>query len=34
VGALFAVDRDGRLRGVVTIDQVRRALQSAAVPGA
>jgi Zn-dependent protease len=34
VGALFAVDRDGRLRGVVTIDQVRRALQGAAVPGA
>jgi hypothetical protein len=34
VGALFAVDPEGRLRGVVTIDQVRRALQSAAVPGA
>jgi Zn-dependent protease len=33
IGALFAVDRDGRLRGVVTIDQVRRALQSAVVPG-
>jgi CBS domain-containing protein len=33
-GALFAVDPDGRLRGVVTIDQVRRALQSTAVPGA
>jgi Zn-dependent protease len=32
-GALFAVDGDGRLRGVVTIDQVRRALQSATVPG-
>ena len=32
-GALFAVDGDGRLRGVVTIDQVRRALQSAAIPG-
>jgi len=31
VGALFAVDRDGHLRGVVTIDQVRRALQSATV---
>ena len=31
IGALFAVDRDGRLRGVVTIDQVRRALQSATV---
>jgi Zn-dependent protease len=34
IGALFAVDRDGRLRGVVTIEQVRRALQSASVPGA
>jgi Zn-dependent protease len=33
-GALFAVDPDGRLRGVVTIEQVRRALQSASVPGA
>ncbi|MDX6649001.1 MAG: hypothetical protein QOJ97_952 [Solirubrobacteraceae bacterium] len=31
-GALFAVDGDGRLRGVVTIEQVRRALQTAAVP--
>jgi Zn-dependent protease len=30
IGALFAVDRDGVLRGVVTVDQVRRALQSAA----
>jgi Zn-dependent protease len=30
VGALFAVDGDGVLRGVVTVDQVRRALQSAA----
>jgi hypothetical protein len=27
IGALMAVDADGRLRGVVTIDQVRRALQ-------
>ena len=27
VGALMAVDADGRLRGVVTLDQVRRALQ-------
>jgi Zn-dependent protease len=27
IGALMAVDSDGRLRGVVTIDQVRRALQ-------
>jgi Zn-dependent protease len=34
VGALFAVDRDGRLRGVVTIEQVRRALQGAVAPGA
>ncbi len=34
IGALFAVDPDGHLRGVVTIDQVRRALQSAVVPGA
>jgi Zn-dependent protease len=30
VGALFAVDTQGVLRGVVTLDQVRRALQSAA----
>jgi Zn-dependent protease len=29
VGALFAVDAEGVLRGVVTVDQVRRALQSA-----
>jgi Zn-dependent protease len=29
LGALMAVDGDGVLRGVVTIDQVRRALQSA-----
>ena len=27
LGALMAVDRDGRLQGVVTWDQVRRALQ-------
>ena len=27
IGALMAVDDSGRLRGVVTIDQVRRALQ-------
>jgi Zn-dependent protease len=27
LGAVLAVDEDGRLRGVVTIDQVRRALQ-------
>ena len=32
-GALFAVDPDGRLRGVVTIEQVRRAPR-APVPGA
>jgi Zn-dependent protease len=31
LGALMAVDGDGVLRGVVTRDQVRRALQSAAV---
>ncbi len=31
LGALFAVDRDGILRGVVTLDQVRRALQQATV---
>ena len=29
LGALMAVDTDGVLRGVVTVDQVRRALQSA-----
>ena len=29
LGAVMAVDRDGVLRGVVTVDQVRRALQSA-----
>ena len=28
-GALMAVDRDGVLRGVITMDQVRRALASA-----
>jgi Zn-dependent protease len=28
IGALMAVDSDGRLRGVVTLDQVRRALQN------
>jgi Zn-dependent protease len=32
LGALMVVDRDERLRGVVTLEQVRRAL-SAAVPG-
>jgi Zn-dependent protease len=29
LGAVMAVDQDGVLRGVVTVDQVRRALQSA-----
>jgi Zn-dependent protease len=29
LGALMAVDADGRLRGVITADQVRRALRSA-----
>jgi CBS domain-containing protein len=33
VGALFAVDPEGRLRGVVTIEQVRRALQNATPAG-
>ena len=28
VGALMAVDADGRLRGVVTVEQVTRALQT------
>jgi CBS domain-containing protein len=32
LGALMVIDRDDRLRGVVTIEQVRRAL-SAATPG-
>jgi Zn-dependent protease len=32
LGALVAVDGDGRVRGVVTIDQVRRALQPTARP--
>ncbi len=27
LGAIVAVDREGRLRGVVTVDQIRRALQ-------
>jgi Zn-dependent protease/CBS domain-containing protein len=30
IGALMAVDRDGRLRGVITLDHVRRALQQGA----
>jgi Zn-dependent protease len=33
-GALMAVDGDGVLRGVVTVDQVRRAVQSAVAPQA
>jgi Zn-dependent protease len=32
LGALMAVDADGRLRGVVTVDQVTRALQSRLSP--
>jgi Zn-dependent protease len=32
LGALMAVDRDGRLRGVVTIEQVSRALQARLAP--
>jgi Zn-dependent protease len=34
LGALMAVDADGRLRGVVTMEQVRRALQSRLAPRA
>jgi len=34
VGALMAVDESGRLRGVVTLDQIRRALQQGASGGA
>jgi hypothetical protein len=30
LGAIMAVDREGVLRGVVTLDQVRRALRPAA----
>ena len=33
LGALMAVDREGVLRGVVTLDQLRRALQGPAVAG-
>jgi hypothetical protein len=33
LGALMAVDRDGRLRGVVTLEQVSRALQAHLAPG-
>jgi CBS domain-containing protein len=32
LGALMVIDRDDRLRGVVTLEQVRRAL-TAAAPG-
>jgi Zn-dependent protease len=32
LGALMAVDRDGRLRGVVTVEQVTRALQARLAP--
>jgi predicted transcriptional regulator len=34
LGAVLAVDREGVLRGVVTVDRVRRALQSAFGSGA
>jgi CBS domain-containing protein len=34
LGALMAVDAEGVLRGVVTLDQVRRALRPAAAPSA
>ena len=33
LGALMAVDADGRLRGVVTLEQVSRALQARLAPG-
>jgi Zn-dependent protease len=33
LGALMAVDRDGRLRGVVTLDQVSAALRAHLAPG-
>jgi hypothetical protein len=32
IGALMAVDPNGVLRGVVTVDQVRRALQAVPSP--
>ena len=32
LGALMAVDADGRLRGVVTLEQVSRALQARLAP--
>jgi hypothetical protein len=34
VGALMAVDAEGRLRGVVTVEQVTRALQARLSPAA
>ena len=34
LGALMAVDAEGRLRGVVTLEQVSRALQSRLAPHA
>ncbi len=34
LGAVMAVDADGRLRGVITADQVGRALRNALTPGA
>jgi hypothetical protein len=34
LGALMAVDADGRLRGVITLEQVSRALQSRLAPRA
>ena len=33
LGALMAVDTEGVLRGVVTLEQVRRALERAVTPG-
>ena len=32
-GAVMAVDSEGTLRGVVTLDMLRRALQQAVAPG-
>ena len=32
LGAIMAVDAEGRLRGVVTLDQVSRALQARLAP--
>ena len=34
LGALMAVDADGRLRGVITLEQVSRALQARLAPRA